>query len=158
MMRSFSVQAYKVRLEIRRVGGDPVDTWRWRILEIIGPREYHGLVEIAVLYFGSSWDDWSGPAQTGIYDNSNPYQPVVKGYLPSSEFEFWYDVLRSEKPLTFFYNLLQEPPPYGGEAYIDSISLATSTVEPIGEGPVDQLKTPPDPFFRVTDGAAVRNP
>ena len=57
MMRSFSVQAYKVRLEIRRVGGDPVDTWRWRILEIIGPREYHGLVEIAVLYFGSSWDD-----------------------------------------------------------------------------------------------------
>ena len=67
MRGSFSVEAYKVRLEIRRSGGDPVDTWRWRILEIISGREYHGIVETAVLYFGSSWDDWSGPAQIGPY-------------------------------------------------------------------------------------------
>jgi hypothetical protein len=41
-------------------------------------------------------------------------------------------VLRSEKPLTFFYNVS----PIGSASDINDISLGTSS-EPIGEGPAD---------------------
>lgn len=57
---------------------------------------------------------------------------MLTGWLPSSEYSLWYDVLRSEKPLTLFYNIT----PIGGATYVNNISLGTST-EPIGEGPAD---------------------
>jgi hypothetical protein len=131
-MGSFAVESYKVRLEIQRAGSTSIVTMRNRILEIVSVPEFHGIVERAVLNFSTSWDSWSGSPVAGFYNLSNPLQPVLTGWLPSSEFEFWYDVLRSEKPLTLFYNLT----PIGGANYVNSISLGTST-EPIGEGPAD---------------------
>jgi hypothetical protein len=41
-------------------------------------------------------------------------------------------VLRSEKPLVFFYDIT----PIGGASYVSKISLGSFT-EPMGEGPVD---------------------
>jgi hypothetical protein len=133
-MSSFLVDSYRVRLEVERVG-NPVVTVRNRILEIISVAEFHGIVERAVLNFSSSFDNWSGSPVAGFYSVSNPLQPVLTGWLPSSEFSLWYDVLRSEKPLTLFYNIT----PIGGANYVNDISLgtSTSTAEPIGEGPTD---------------------
>jgi hypothetical protein len=82
--------------------------------------------------FSTTWDNWQNTPAVGYLNTMNPLQPVLGCWLPSSEFSFWYDVLRSEKPLTFFYNVS----PIGGASYVNDISLGTSS-EPIGEGPAD---------------------
>ena len=130
-MPSFLVDSYKARLELVR-GGNPVVTTRNRILEIASVQQYHGIVERAVLNFSTRWDNWSTTPAVGFYSMSNPYQPVLTGWLPSTEYSFWYDLLRSEKPLTFFYTIT----PIGGANYVSNIGLGTST-EPTGEGPDD---------------------
>jgi hypothetical protein len=130
-MSSFVVASYKIRLQLERVG-NPVTTVRTRMIEIISAPQFHGIVERANLAFASSWDNWSGSRVVGYYSMFNPLQPVLTGWLPSSEFSIWYDVLRSEQPLTLFYNIA----PINGATYVDQISLGTST-EPIGEGPDD---------------------
>jgi len=130
-MGSFLVASYKVRLELRRAG-TPVVTTRNRIIEITSVVETHGIVETALLNFSTTWDNWQNTPAVGFLNTMNPLQPVLGCWLPSTEFSFWYDVLRSEKPLTFFYNVS----PIGGASYVNDISLGTSS-EPIGEGPAD---------------------
>lgn len=130
-MPSFLIDSYKVRLEILRQG-NPVVTHRSRILEIASVPLFHGIVELAMLNFSTMWDNWSGTPAAGFYNTSNPFQPVLYGWLPSSEYPFWYDVLRSEKPLTLFYTIT----PLSGANYVNQIMLGTST-EPTGEGPDD---------------------
>lgn len=130
-MPSFLINTYKLRLEISRQGS-PVVTRRDRILEVVSVPQFHGIVERAVLTFSTFWDNWSGTPVVGYYNNSNPYQPVVVGWLPSSEYAFWYEVLRAEKPLTFFYDIT----PIGGVSYVGKMTLGSST-EPTGEGPSD---------------------
>jgi len=128
---SFLIQSYKVRLELQRVG-TPAITHRSRIIEIESVPLYHGIVERAMLNFSTYWDNWSTPAVVGFYNITNPLRPVLTGWLPSTEYSYWYDVLRSEKPLTFFYDITL----IGGANYVGRISLGSST-EPVGEGPED---------------------
>lgn len=130
-MPSFLIDSYKLRLEILRQGS-PVNTHRNRILEIASVPQFHGIVERAVLNFSTLWDSWSGAPIVGYYSTLNPFQPLLSGWLPSSEYVFWYEVLRSEKPLTLFYDIT----PIGGANYVSKITLGTST-EPTGEGPKD---------------------
>ena len=130
-MSSFAIDSYKLRLEILRMG-NPVVTHRNRILEIVSEPEFHGIVERAVLNFSTFWDNWAGTPAVGFYQTLNPLQPVLIGWLPSAEYAFWYDVLRSESPLTLFYEIT----PIGGANYVSKITLGTST-EPTGEGPSD---------------------
>src|SRR5580765_363150 len=130
-MGSFLVASYKVRLELLRAG-TPVVTTRNRVIEITSVVETHGIVETALLNFSTTWDNWQNTPAVGFLNTMNPLHPVLGCWLPSTEFSFWYDVLRSEKPLTFFYNVS----PIGGASYVNDISLGTSS-EPIGEGPAD---------------------
>jgi hypothetical protein len=130
-MSSFLIDSYKLRLEILRLG-NPVVTYRNRILEIVSVPQLHGTVERAVLNFSTAWDNWSGTPAVGYYQTLNPLQPLLFGWLPSAEYAFWYDVLRSENPLTLFYDIT----PIGGANYVSKITLGTST-EPTGEGPSD---------------------
>ena len=130
-MASFVVDTYKVRLTLER-SGNPVITARTRMIEIVSAPLYHGIVERANLYFSTSFDNWSNTPAVGYYATANPYQPVLTCWLPSSEYSYWYDALRAERPLTFFYNIS----PIGGASYVNQISLGTSN-EPIGEGPED---------------------
>jgi hypothetical protein len=131
-MPSFVVDSYKVRLEISRIGNNPVVTTRTRVLELNSTIEAHGIVEQAVLVFSTSFETWSTTAVAGYLDSSNPLQPRLTGWFPTADFSLWYDVVRSEKPLTLFYTLS----PIGGATYVNDIWLGTSS-EPIGEGPVD---------------------
>src|SRR5262249_51023298 len=148
-MGSFLIDSYKVRLEIQRAG-NPVGTSDNRLLEIVSVPQLNGIRELAVLNFSSLWDNWSGTPVVGFHNVANPLQPVLTGWLPSSEYSLWYDVLRSEKPLTFFYNIT----PIGGATYVNDISLGTST-EPIGEGPADLS---PRPFAHRTAASLTWEP
>ena len=130
-MGSFLVDSYKVRLELQR-SGNPVVTTRNRIIEITSVMEAHGIIETAMLFFSTTWDNWQNTPAVGFLSSSNLLRPVVTCWLPSTEYSFWYDVLRSEKPLTFVYNVS----PIGGATYVNDITLGTSS-EPIGEGPND---------------------
>lgn len=130
-MPSHLIETYKLRLEILR-DGNPATTVRNRILELVSPPQFHGIIERAILNFSTRWDSWSSPEAVGYRSSGNPYQPVIWAWLPSSEFSLWYDALRSEKPLTFSYELR----PIGGVDYIRQITLGSSH-EPAGEGPAD---------------------
>ena len=130
-MPGFLIDSYKVRLEIVR-SGNPAVTNRNRAIEVASVTQYHGIVERAMLNFSTYWDNWAGIPVVGYYNTVNPYQPVMSCWLPSVEYSFWYDVLRSEKPLTFYYDIT----PIGGASYISRITLGTS-IEPLGEGPDD---------------------
>src|SRR5262245_26582671 len=115
-MPSFLIDSYKVRLEILRQG-NPVVTHRDRILEIASVPLFHGIVERALLNFSTFWDNWTRTPVVGYYNTFNPLQPWLFGWLPSSEYELWYDVLRSEKPLILFYDIT----PIGGASYVSKI-------------------------------------
>jgi len=128
-MTSFRIASYKIRLELERPGG-PVTTRRTRVLEIESVPEYHGIVDRALLSFSTGWDSWSGTARVGYYSTANPLRPLLTCWLPPSEFSFWYGVLRSERPLTFFYSIA----PIGGATYVDQISFGSFT-EPVGAAP-----------------------
>ena len=130
-MYGWQIDSYKVRLELLRAG-NPVMTHRNRILELSSVTLYHGLLARAVLNFSTYWDNWSGTPAIGFSNSSNPMLEMIFGWLPSNEFSFWYDLLRSEKPLMFFY----EVTPIGGAPYVSKISIGSS-VEPLGEGPTD---------------------
>src|SRR5262245_11456814 len=129
-MPSFGVGTYKVSLNLMRVGANPVVTHRRRLIEIAGIPDSAGVAERAVLDFSTYWDNWSTPAVVGFHNTSNAMQPVLYGWLPSSEYALWYDVLRSEQPLFIFFDITQ----IGGSDYVSRIALGTST-ESIGEGP-----------------------
>jgi len=130
-MPSFLIDSYRVRLELERIG-NPAVTHRNRIIELASPQLYHGIVERAILNFSTRWDNWVTPAVVGFYNITNPYQPMLSGWLPAAEYSFWYDVLRAEKPLTFYYDITS----IGGAPYVSKITLGTST-ERTGEGPAD---------------------
>lgn len=129
-MAGFLIASYKVRLELFR-SGNPVVTHRNRIIEIVSVMQFHGIVERAVLNFSTKFDNFNVPAMA-TYNASNPFAPLIAGWLPSTEFSFWYDILRNENPLTLFYDFSS----ILGASYIDKITLGTST-EPLGEGPAD---------------------
>jgi hypothetical protein len=131
-MPTFPVESYKVRVEIERAGTPPVKTLHNRVLEVVSPVQFHGIVERAVLYFSTRWDNWTSPAVAGYLDQTNPYQPRLTGWFPAADFSLFYEVLRSESPLYVFYDLA----PIGGASYVSNIAIGSST-EPIGEGPAD---------------------
>ena len=56
------------------------------------------------------------------------------GEFPSSEFTFWYDMLRAEKPLILSYLVMSAPPENLNQ--LASVTLGTSLEAP-GEGPTD---------------------
>jgi len=127
-MGSFLIDSYKLRLELVR-SGNPVVSTRNRIIELTASPVIIGIMERAVLAFSTGYDNWVGRPAAGFYGSSNPLQPRITGWLPSSEYSLWYDVLRSEKPLVFFCDIT----PIGGASYVSKISLGSST-EPTGEG------------------------
>src|SRR4029079_10605974 len=119
-MPSFVVDTYKVRLMLQRIGNPPT-TVRTKMIEIASTPLFHGIIVRANLAFATTWDNWSGSPVVGYYSDSNPLQPLLTGWLPSSEYSYWYDVLRAERPLTVFYNIS----PINGASYVDQISLGT---------------------------------
>lgn len=130
-MASFEVATYKLRVEISRAG-DPVRTTRNRIIELESLPMAHGIVARALLSFSSQFDGWSGAPAAGYLDDRDRLRPRLVGWFPADEFPYWYDVLRSESPVSVIYNMRE----INGASYVNSIGVGT-TQEPVGEGPAD---------------------
>ncbi len=130
-MDSYEIETYKVRTEIAR-SGNPVRTLRNRILELDGAGMAHGIVLKGLITFSSSFNSWSGTPASGFYADSNPLNPRIFGWLPSNEFSYWYDLVRSESPVRLYYLIS----PINGAKYIRTLAVGTSD-EPVGEGPAD---------------------
>src|SRR3954453_17790686 len=108
-MGSFVVDTYKVRVELSR-RGQPATTVHTRVLEPQGGKEYHGITPRANLFFATDWDAWAGAPVAGFLSLINPYQPLLACWLPSGEYVLFYDLIRSEEPVTLFYEELHGNP------------------------------------------------
>jgi hypothetical protein len=130
-MADFTVQSYKSRVEVQRLG-NPVVTYLNRLIELASVPQAQGIVLRANLSFSTRWDTWSGTPAVGFFNDSDPSAPVLSGWLPAAEYGLWYDLVRSEKPILVQYTISL----INGAKYVNQIGIGTST-EPLGEGPAD---------------------
>jgi hypothetical protein len=100
-MGSFLIDSYKLRLELIRTR-NPVVTTRYRIIELTASPVIIGIMERAVLAFSTVMISGSGRPAIGFLRLVESLQPRITGWLPSSEYSLWYDVLRSENRWSSF--------------------------------------------------------
>ncbi|MEM6966828.1 MAG: hypothetical protein AAF573_18835 [Bacteroidota bacterium] len=99
------------------------------MIEIRGRVKHHGIVPRAEITFSDSFDTWTGTDAVGYSVASNNQSITILGWFPLSEYEYWKDILRHEKPVFFHYRIS----PINNAQYINEMKLSTSN-EPIGEG------------------------
>jgi len=100
-MGSFLIDSYKLRLELVRTR-NPVVTTRNRIIELTASPVIIGIYGARRVGFFDGYDKWVGNAGHRILRLVESLQPRITGWLPSSEYSLWYDVLRSENRWSFF--------------------------------------------------------
>ena len=93
-MGSFLIDSCKLRLELVRTR-NPVVTTRNRIIELTASPVIIGIMERAVLAFSTVMISGSRRPAIGFLRLVESLQPRITGWLPSSEYSLWYDVLRS---------------------------------------------------------------
>lgn len=129
-MPMFEVETYKVSSSLQRFTGE---TRPSRVLEMTGPVLYHGIQNRATFAFSSFFDGvWTSPV-AGYLTDGGFSGLVVTGWFPLAEFSYYYDILRSERPVHVFYEFRDAGATSG---YLRRVGLGTST-EQIGEGPSD---------------------
>ena len=135
-MPSFEVDTYKVSAYLSRGGASGTGyTNRSRVLEMKGPIQYHGIQNRAVFAFEASWDSWVGGRAGYLSWAPNYAGLVVAGWFGVSDFEYFYDILRSERPVHVRYEYATGHSG-SGAGYLRQVGLGTSE-EQIGEGPSD---------------------
>lgn len=131
-MPLFQIETYKVSSYLERFTGE---TRPSRVLEMTGPVLYHGIQNRASFAFSSSFDgDWASPVAGYLTDGGFSGLSVV-GWFPLAEFSYYYDILRSERPIHILYAFRDAGASSG---YLSRVGLGTST-EPIGEGPSESI-------------------
>jgi hypothetical protein len=129
-MPTFEIETYKVSTQLERFTGE---TRPSRVLEMTGPVLHHGIQNRAVFAFNPFFDGvWSSPVAGYLTDGGFSGLSVA-GWFPLAEFSYYYDILRSERPVHVLYEFRE-----GGatSGYLRTVGLGTS-VEQIGEGPSD---------------------
>jgi hypothetical protein len=142
-MPTFEIESYKVSSEIKRTwetdGAIDLnrETHLNRILEMVGPVLFPGIQNRAAFMFSTSYDPtWWYPGH--ITDPAGPPGLVLHAGFPLGEFSYYYDILRSERPLHVFYEYMDEGVTKG-TGYLRAVGLGTSN-ERIGEGPSESIK------------------
>ena len=135
-MPLFEIESYKVSSYLQRSGssGSVVNQFE-RVLEMRGPALYHGIRNKAVFAFSSAFNTFTEPV-AGFIQAEITGGFFVVGWLPVLEFAYYYDILRSERPVNVLYELRERDASTG---YLRKVGLGTST-EPIGEGPSDSTE------------------
>jgi hypothetical protein len=129
----FQIETYKVSSYLERFTGE---TRPSRVLEMTGPVLYHGIQNRASFAFSSFFDGvWGSPVAGYLTDGGFSGLSVV-GWFPVAEFSYYYDILRSERPVHVLYEFRDAGASSG---YLRRVGLGTST-EPIGEGPSESLE------------------
>lgn len=127
-MPLFEIESYEVSSYLNRPSGNTVPN---RLLKMTGPVLYHGIQNRAIFAFHPNFSGTWGSPVAGYVSNPGYTGLVVVGWFPLGEYQVYYDILRSEKPLHVIYEL-RDPEAYTG--YLREVGLGTAT-EPIGEGP-----------------------
>jgi hypothetical protein len=132
-MDSFRIATYKVSTYLQRFVND---TRFERMLELESEPEAHGYISHATLAFNTYF--------------THPWTTAVVGYLtftPTAtnwiniacwmdigEFDYYYRILQSEKPVYFYYQ--RQNTATFDTGYLTRIGIGTGP-EPIGEGPAE---------------------
>jgi hypothetical protein len=143
-MPMFAIETYKVTSYLQRFPGE---TRPSRLLEITGPILFHGIQNRAFFSFDPSFDGvWSNPV-VGYLTDGGFAGLSVAGWFPLAEYSYYYDILRSEKPVNVIYEF-RDPGVTSG--YLRRLGLGTST-EQIGEGPSDSTESISTALLRQLD-------
>jgi hypothetical protein len=107
------------------------------LLELIGPVQAHGIQNKALISFATHFNGsvWSSPS-VGYLSNPNYAGFRIAGWFPTSEFNYYYDIVRSERPVHVIYELRESGSATG---YLSKLGLGTGA-EVIGEGPSDSTQ------------------
>lgn len=133
-MPIFQIETYKVSSYLQRFPGE---TRPSRVLELTGPVLYHGIQNRALFAFSPSFNGaWSSPV-AGYLTSGGFSGLSVTGWFPLAEFSYYYDIVRSEKPVHVLYEFRESGASSG---YLRRVGLGTST-EPIGEGPSESIES-----------------
>lgn len=127
-MPGIEIINYKVSTSIRRFTSG---TQFERVLDLESERFYHGLYYRVTLAFHTNFFGTWGSPVVGYLSETTTFTPRIVGWLDLSEFDYYYDILRSEKPVFLNYTIQS-----GTSGYLTQIGLSTLK-EPLGEGPTD---------------------
>lgn len=132
VIRSFEIESYSVTVSDSRAPS--IDQSRRRVIDLTGRVLAHGIQTRATLYFltFTPSSDYIGGVFTSDY-----YRYTLLGWLPIGEYDEFYDVLRSEKPVYCRYSTQTDDPfnPLTAPAGSGVRSIALNTgAEPVGEG------------------------
>jgi hypothetical protein len=132
-MEFFEIEDYKVSMRIFRSkspGKEKATTSFERVLELRSKEMEHKIrLKVLLAFFSGFSGAWNEPVVghlTGKVDD------LMAGWMDLSEFQYYYDVLRSEKPVYFKYQFKE-----GTSGYITELGIRTSK-EPLGEGLADK--------------------
>ena len=132
-MPMFQIETYKVSSYLERFTGE---TRPSRVLEMTGPVLYHGIQNRAIFAFSSFFKGiWQTPVAGYLTDGGFSGLSVA-GWFPVGEFSYYYDIIRSERPIHVLYEFRDAGASSG---YLRRVGLGTST-EPIGEGPSESIE------------------
>jgi hypothetical protein len=132
-MATFDVESYTVITS--QIGTELPGAWR--NLTLTSAALAHDIRHHASLFFFPDLTDSVGHVSNVDQLNFDGHR--VYANLRKADFAAWYDILRNERPLKFFYN-------YDGEGSYDpnrptrevfGVQLYTGLPEPHGEGPED---------------------
>lgn len=99
------VNDYKVDVSLTRVGasGSAVTRTERNIVLTTEPL-HHGLTITVTLGFSNFFDAFTSTPVVGFYMGRDTFTHRVVVWLPVREFEFYYDLLRNEKPVFYEFD------------------------------------------------------
>ena len=133
-MDSFRIANYKVSAYLQRFTND---TRFERILELESEPEAHGYISRATLAFNTVAfrHPWTNPVVGYLtFTPSSINWITIVGWMDIGEFDDYYRILQSEKPVYFYYQ--RQNTGTFDTGYLTRLGLGTGT-EPVGEGPAE---------------------
>jgi hypothetical protein len=123
------ITQYEVSTAIRR-SGTPVTTSFERIIILKAATESGGLNTTVTMAFATSFSDLA-IAVVGYFSGPTTLNHRISIWMPVSEFQTYYDILRNENPVSFELEYNTANPLIN---YVTNFKLTTG-LEPTGEGP-----------------------
>jgi hypothetical protein len=131
-MQSFAIETYKVSTQLQRFPGE---TRPSRVLEMVGPVLTHGIQNHAMFAYNPFFDGvWTNPVAGYLTDGGFSGLSVV-GWFSLAEYTYYYEILRSERPIQVIYDFRDAAATSG---YLSMVGLGTSSAQ-IGHGPSESI-------------------
>jgi len=132
-MDSFRIATYRVSTYLQRFIND---TRFERILELESEPEAHGYISHAMLAFNTYFTHPWTTAVVGYltFTPTSTNWINIAGWMDIGEFDYYYRILQSEKPVYFYYQ--RQNTAVFETGYLTKLGLGTGP-EPIGEGPAE---------------------